>query len=175
MKIEFDFPEELAIRRGNGTFILRIAEYPDNIKASMLSKAFIDVIGDAAAGALNAVGLAKGDTPNESQAREMSAWSTNAMEKRAEPLKRGEWTQRRESAGDPLGELRAYVRAIIRPKVKALDAYKNADDKNEFLDTVFEKQSDEKRQEILTEARDECEKDKAKAAKLANIKLDMNI
>lgn len=145
MAITIELEDLISFRRGGKKGMLESGavmnvnptELSPAILAELVYHAIKQKVGDAAAGV-------DGDEV-AARAKMTKVWNA---------LLAGDWSTRGEAAHDPLASVRKYIREIIRRAMSAKQkaAYKKAEDKNAFVDELFEKQTDATQDKIVLRA-----------------------
>jgi hypothetical protein len=140
MNINIEIRDEFAFQRSGVTMTVDMTALSADMIAELVYHGLTQKVGDAAAGLAD----------DEKAAREK-------MHAVLDRLLDGEWTGRRASANDEHGAYRTFIRNIIRAAIKASPAkakeYKAAEDRNAYLDAIFDAQSDDKRDAIIARAK----------------------
>jgi hypothetical protein len=176
-KLTIELPDTFGIRRGGGTCVVKWADIPPAIIGELLQMAVTNKVGDAASGVKSALGepfhvdgkAVKDDELTKDQLATMADKASEMMQAVLDTLEAGVWTQKRESASDPLSRIRSYIRRIVRKAkldgvvIKDSDTYKafdDADKRNAYLDSIFaDTLSDKMRDAVIAKAESLWEKD----------------
>lgn len=159
IEVTITLPEKIGVSRASGNATVSTEKLSPEIVARLVEHGATQKVGDAPSGVKAALGFVddnekalKDSDLSAEQLKAVSDKSSAMMWDVIEQLESGIWATKRASAADPLRHLRKYIRAIIRKQVKDSVDYKTADDKSEYIDGLFEKQSDSSADTILKAA-----------------------
>ncbi len=157
--ITITVPAEYSFKRAGAAMTIDTTTINADMWAELALHGLVQKIGDAAAGSKD----------DEADAKK----KMNAVYAR---LQEGEWTGRRaSSSNDEHGEYRLFIRDILRKSIAKnpvlKDAYKNvaSEDRNNFIDHVFDKLTDAQRESVITGAKNELAEHLAKQKRLAKV------
>ena len=133
MKIQIELPDEIGVRRSDGTCIVKPGEMDATIIARLVEHGIVQKVGDAAAGAAGKM------TDEDADA---IAAANRLMAAARDRLYEGVWTAH--GGGSSVDPVDRFARGIVRKNLTRDQKaeYKEAEDRDAYLDAILATQSD---------------------------------
>jgi hypothetical protein len=178
-KFDIELPADYSVTSRDTFVTVKLADLSPEIIGRLALHGLTQKIADSAAGAVKAAGFdAKyGDLSADEKAK-VNEHAKAAMSGVLEALVKGEWTERRATAGvDPVTKrMRVLFGAILRAQAKDVwAALKDADDKDERLDTMIAEQDEEFQTSLKADAVAELKAEDAAKAKVAKLGIGLKL